>query len=81
MGVLFPALQLAAQAPQSEKFVGIATAIFTFVHSFRQTFGVTIGRVIFQNEFEKGIAKQVLLGTFHQIMQFEVMMLQHLYHC
>ena len=58
-----PTLQLAAQAPQSEKFVGIATAIFTFVRSFGQTFGVAIGGVIFQNEFDKGIAKQVLLGN------------------
>jgi hypothetical protein len=63
MGALFPALQLAAQAPQSEGYVGIATAIFTFVRSFGQTFGVAIGGVIFQNEFDKQIALRVLRGN------------------
>ena len=63
MGALFPALQLAAQAPQSERYVGMATAIFTFVRSFGQTFGVAIGGVIFQNEFDKQIAQQVLRGN------------------
>lgn len=63
MGSLFPALQLAAQAPQSERHVGMATAIFTFVRSFGQTFGVAIGGVIFQNEFDKRISQQVLWGN------------------
>ena len=63
MGALFPALQLAAQAPQSERYVGMATAIFTFVRSFGQTFGVAVGGVIFQNEFDKQIALQILRGN------------------
>ena len=46
MGTLFPVLQLVAQAPQSEKYVGMATAMFIFVHSFGQTFGVVVGGVI-----------------------------------
>lgn len=63
MGTLFPALQLAAQAPQSEKNVGMATTIFTFVRSFGQTFGVAIGGVIFQNQFDKKVAEQVAMGN------------------
>jgi len=60
MGTLFPSLQLAAQAPQSERDVGMAVAIFTFVRSFGQTFGVAMGGVIFQNEFDKKMAIQAL---------------------
>ena len=63
MGSLFPTLQIAAQAPQSERHVGMATAIFTFVRSFGQTFGVALGGVIFQNQFDKRIAQQVLRGN------------------
>jgi MFS family permease len=59
MGALFPSLQIAAQAPQSEKDVGMAVAIFTFIRSFGQTFGIAMGGVIFQNEFDKNIAVQV----------------------
>ena len=59
MGVLFPSLQIAAQAPQSEKDVGMAVAIFTFIRSFGQSFGIAMGGVIFQNEFNKKIAVQV----------------------
>jgi MFS family permease len=58
MGTLFPSLQIAAQAPQSEREVGMAVAIFTFVRSFGQTFGVAMGGVIFQNVFDKKIAVQ-----------------------
>jgi hypothetical protein len=63
MGILFPSLQLAAQAPQSEEYVAIACAIFTFVRSFGQTVGVAIGGVIFQNEFDKFVAVQVSQGS------------------
>lgn len=63
MGILFPSLQLAAQAPQSEEYVAIACAIFTFVRSFGQTIGVAIGGVIFQNEFDKFVAVQVSQGV------------------
>lgn len=58
MGILFPTLQLAVQAPQSEREVGMAAAIFTFIRSFGQTFGVAMGGVIFQNEFDKNIIRQ-----------------------
>ena len=58
MGILFPTLQLAVQAPQSEREVGMAAAIFTFIRSFGQTFGVAMGGVIFQNEFDKKIIRQ-----------------------
>jgi len=58
MGILFPTLQLAAQAPQSQNNVGIAAAVFTFVRSLGQAFGVAIGGVVFQNEFDKRITVQ-----------------------
>lgn len=53
MGTLFPSLQLAAQALQSERNVGIAVVNFHFVRSFGQTFGVTMGGDIFQNKFDE----------------------------
>ena len=59
MGTLFTTLQLEAQVPQSQLDVGIAAAVFTFIRSFGQTFGVAIGGVIFQNEFDKRIAEKV----------------------
>ena len=59
MGTLFTTLQLEVQAPQSQRDVGIAAAVFTFIRSFGQTFGVAIGGVIFQNEFDRRIAEHV----------------------
>ena len=59
MGTLFPSLQIVSQAPQSERDVGMAVAIFTFIRSFGQTIGVAIGGVIFQNGFDKKIEIQV----------------------
>ena len=58
-GTLFPTLQLASQAPQSERNVAMAVAVFTFIRSFGQTFGVAMGGVIFQNEFDEKIADQI----------------------
>jgi MFS family permease len=67
VGILFPALQLAVQAPQSEKEVGMAAAIFTFIRSFGQTFGVAMGGVIFQNEFDKNIIRQRLIPAQYMV--------------
>lgn len=59
MGTLFPTLQLAAQAPQSGRDIPMAVAIFTFVRSLGQAFGIALGGVIFQNQFDKNIQIQV----------------------
>jgi MFS family permease len=55
LGILFPTLNIATQAPQSEKNVGIAAAVFTFIRALGQTFGVAIGGVIFQNQFDQKV--------------------------
>src|SRR5579859_7579643 len=55
-GILFPALQFAAQAGQPDDDVAIATSTFVFLRSFGQTFGVAIGGVIFQNQWDKNMA-------------------------
>jgi hypothetical protein len=58
VGILFPTLQLACQAPQSKRDVAMAVAIFTFVRSLGEALGVAIGGVIFQNEFDQLISMQ-----------------------
>ena len=58
-GILFPALQFAAQAGQRDEDVGFATSTFVFIRSFGQTFGVALGGVIFQNQWNKNLAKDI----------------------
>jgi hypothetical protein len=58
-GILFPALQFAAQAGQADDDVAIATSTFVFVRSLGQTFGVALGGVIFQNEWDRHMAKLI----------------------
>lgn len=58
LGILFPTLNIATQAPQSAESLGIAAAVFTFVRALGQTFGVAIGGVIFQNQFDKRINRE-----------------------
>ena len=55
-GILFPALQFAAQAGQRDEDVGFATSTFVFIRSLGQTFGVALGGVIFQNQWDKNLA-------------------------
>jgi MFS family permease len=58
LGILFPALQLACQAPQSKQDVGMAVAIFAFLRSVGDTFGVALGGIIFQNQFDVMISME-----------------------
>ena len=58
VGILFPTLQLACQAPQSKRDVGMAVAIFAFLSSFGQVFGVALGGIIFQNQFDAMISME-----------------------
>lgn len=58
-GILFPSLQFAAQAGQSDEDIGPATSTFVFLRSFGQTFGVAIGGVIFQNQWDKNMANLI----------------------
>jgi hypothetical protein len=62
-GVLFPSLQFAAQAGQSDEDVGPATSTFVFLRSFGQTFGVAVGGVIFQNQWDKNMAKLIATNS------------------
>jgi hypothetical protein len=58
-GILFPALQFAAQAGQPDEDVATATSTFVFIRSLGQTFGVALGGVIFQNQWDKNMAKDI----------------------
>jgi hypothetical protein len=62
-GILFPALQFAAQAGQRDEDVGFATSTFVFIRSLGQTFGVALGGVIFQNQWDKNLATDIANNT------------------
>jgi hypothetical protein len=62
-GILFPSLQFAAQAGQPDEDVGFATSTFVFIRSLGQTFGVALGGVIFQNQWDKNLAKDLANGS------------------
>ncbi|TVY31639.1 Efflux pump [Lachnellula occidentalis] len=59
-GILFPMPLFAVQARQRGEDVGIATIIQVFARSLGTAFGVGLGGVIFQNEWAKLVAKEVL---------------------
>jgi hypothetical protein len=61
-GILFPALQFCAQAGQPDEDVAIATSTFVFLRSLGQTFGVALGGVIFQNQWDKNMASLISQG-------------------
>ena len=69
-GILFPALQFSAQAGQSDEDVGIATSTFVFLRSLGQTFGVALGGVIFQNQWDNRMASLIASGSLPP--QFQV---------
>ena len=58
-GILFPSLQFAAQAGQPDDDVAYATSTFVFLRSLGQTFGVALGGVIFQNQWDKNMTKLI----------------------
>jgi hypothetical protein len=69
-GILFPSLQFASQAGQPDEDVAIATSTFVFLRSLGQTFGVAIGGVIFQNQWDKNMAK--LIATNSVPISFQI---------
>ena len=68
-GVLFPSLQFAAQAGQPDEDIGFATSTFVFIRSLGQTFGVALGGVIFQNQWDKNVAKDIVNHTIPPTFQ------------
>jgi hypothetical protein len=58
-GILFPALQFSVQAGQPDDDVAYAVSTFVFFRSLGNTFGVAIGGVIFQNQWNKQMAKLI----------------------
>ncbi|KAK2799874.1 hypothetical protein FQN51_006475 [Onygenales sp. PD_10] len=73
-GLLFPTTTIAVQSVQKGEDVGIATSVQVFSRSLGQAFGVALGAVVFQNEFDRlvksavergeiGDGKYVILGS------------------
>lgn len=56
-GMLFPSMAFAIQASASDQNMAIAVAMFSFLRSFGQSFGVGIGGVIFQNALVSELEK------------------------
>ena len=62
-GILFPSLQFAVQAGQPDDDVAYATSTFVFLRSLGQTFGVALGGVIFQNQWDKNMAELIATNS------------------
>ncbi|KAG8951997.1 hypothetical protein FRC04_005330 [Tulasnella sp. 424] len=62
LGFLFTAPQFPVLAPLPVTETAHALAFFTFVRSFAQTWGVTIGSTILQNELKKKLPQAFLEG-------------------
>ncbi|KAL2380392.1 hypothetical protein RJZ90_004614 [Blastomyces dermatitidis] len=63
-GLLFPTTTVAVQSVQKGEDVGIATSVQVFARSLGQAFGVALGAVIFQNEFDRLVTQAVAAGAF-----------------
>ncbi|OJD13743.1 hypothetical protein AJ78_05835 [Emergomyces pasteurianus Ep9510] len=61
-GLLFPTTVVAVQSVQKGEDVGIATSVQVFARSLGQAFGVALGAVIFQNEFDRRVRRAVAAG-------------------
>jgi len=76
-GMLFPSMGFAIQASSSDENMSIAVAMFSFIRSVGQAFGVAIGGVIFQNALKKELAKfAVLEGRASELTQDAVAIVQ-----
>jgi MFS family permease len=62
MGTLYPAMMIGVQASTSVENQAYATNMFTFLRALGQTFGVTIGGIIFQSMLEKKMLSIPLLS-------------------
>lgn len=70
-GILFPALILCVQAGQKDEDVAIATSTFVFLRSLGQTFGVAIGGLIFQNQWNKNLANLITTKSIPATFQID----------
>lgn len=61
-GLLFTTSVVAVQSVQKGEDVGIATSVQVFSRSLGQTFGVALGAVIFQNEFDRRTSQAIAAG-------------------
>lgn len=61
-GLLFPTTTVAVQCVQKGEDVGIATSVQVFARSLGQAFGVALGAVIFQNEFDRYASQAAATG-------------------
>ncbi|KAN0092489.1 MFS general substrate transporter [Hyaloscypha variabilis] len=59
-GVLFPGRTCAVQASQMDVDVPMATAMVSFLTSLGESFGVGIGGVVFQNEWNRHVERATL---------------------
>jgi len=61
-GFLFQLPVFAVQSTTIDDDLGIATSTLNFCRSIGQAFGVAIGGTVFQNQFEKEVARRVTMG-------------------
>jgi hypothetical protein len=69
LGILYPTLQVCAQAAQEDGDVGIATSTFSFIRSLGQAFGVGLGGLLFQNQWDIKLAQLVATGSIPPYLQ------------
>lgn len=62
-GLLFPTPIFGVQINQKPEDVGKATSLMVFFRSLGQAFGVALGGVIFQNQWDVEILKRVVDGS------------------
>jgi hypothetical protein len=61
-GFLFQLPLFAIQSTAADQDIGIATSMLAFFRSVGQAFGVAIGGTVFQNEFDRFLAKAIAAG-------------------
>jgi len=62
-GFLFQVPLFAVQSTTIDDDIGIATSTVTFFRSVGQAFGVAIGGTVFQNQFDRFVARRLLDGS------------------
>jgi len=62
VGVVYPAISMAAQAPQPDELHSVAVNVVTFFRSLGQCFGVALGSAVFINQFDAGVSRFLASG-------------------
>lgn len=62
-GIIYPGRLYAAQAPQPDADVAIATTMVSFLTSLGEAFGVSIGGTVFQNRWDALVSNAIRDGT------------------